>query len=85
MGWCLIKDGCDLTLLACFQLCFGTVWLFLTDYVTYCVLKYSLLRKFMHVSFKLLCPKSITFFKGTVFSDLGGGGHVWAAFFIMSC
>jgi hypothetical protein len=49
------------------------VWLFLTDYVTYCVIKYSLLREFMNVSFKLLCPKNITFFKGIMLSDLGGG------------
>ena len=75
-GWCLIKHGCDVTLLACFQLRFGTEWLFLTGYFTHCVLQYGLLREFVSVSFKLLCPKISTFFKGIVLSDLGVGGGV---------
>ena len=45
----------------------------LTDYVTYCVLQDSLLRVFMSVSFKLLCPKNITFSRGLCYRTGGGG------------
>jgi hypothetical protein len=76
---CVIKHGYNFNFFAYFQLYFYTVWLFLTDYFTH-FMAYNVFREFVSVSSKLLCQENVTFLKGIVLSDLGGGGETWTMY-----